>query len=50
MTESAGAEAAGAEVFDSAMLAALREASLDPLADVPKSDVALKGKDFKTDQ
>jgi 2-oxoglutarate ferredoxin oxidoreductase subunit beta len=50
MTESAGTESAGAEVFDSAMLAALREASLDPLADVPKSDVALKGKDFKTDQ
>jgi len=43
-------ESAGTEVFDSAMLEALREASLDPLADVPKSETPLKAKDFKTDQ
>ena len=43
-------EAGGGGVFDAALDAARRDADIDPLAGVPRTDLQLKAKDYKTDQ
>jgi 2-oxoglutarate ferredoxin oxidoreductase subunit beta len=43
-------DARGGAVFDAALDAARKDAQLDPLAGIPRSELPLKAKDFKTDQ